>query len=84
MSLVRAELRAYQDAQMAAERLVEEALKNRCDDNVTVTVVPLFPPRTEQRSKQNAALACRASPASSISTLRRASCASSEVSSDKM
>lgn len=54
VSLVRAELRAYQDAQMAAERLVEEALKNRCDDNVTVTVVPLFPPRTEQRSKQNA------------------------------
>ena len=54
MSIARAELRAYQDAQMAAERLVDEAIRNRGDDNITVMVVPLFAPRPDNTASRPA------------------------------
>ena len=41
--LARAELLAYGDATMAAEKLVEEALKRHGDDNITAVVVCLHP-----------------------------------------
>ena len=40
--IARADLVAYEDAQMAAEKLVEVALSRRTEDNVTVAVVQLF------------------------------------------
>jgi len=43
------ELRAYEDAEMAAEKLVEVAVARRIDDNITVSVVRLFAPRPEAR-----------------------------------
>jgi len=43
------ELRAYEDAEMAAEKLVEVAVGRRIDDNITVSVVRLFAPRPEAR-----------------------------------
>jgi len=46
--IARAELRAYEDAQMAAEKLVEMALKRGADDNISVVVVSLFAPRPEE------------------------------------
>jgi len=44
----RTELRAYEDAQMAAEKLVEMAVSRHADDNVTCIVVRLFAPRPEE------------------------------------
>jgi len=41
----RAELRAYDDASMAAEKLVQIALNQQADDNITVAIVRLFAPR---------------------------------------
>lgn len=41
MRLAREELRAYADASMASEKLVEVALKRHADDNVTAVVVLL-------------------------------------------
>ena len=46
--VARAELRAYEDAQLAAEKLVEIALKRKAEDNVTVLVARLFGPRPEE------------------------------------
>jgi len=45
---VRSELRSYDDASMAAERLVHLALQRRADDNITVAIVKLFTPRPEE------------------------------------
>jgi len=42
--IARAELRAYDDAEMAAEKLVETALARKTEDNVTVLVLRLFAP----------------------------------------
>jgi len=44
----RSELRAYDDAGMAAEKLVELALRRHSDDNITVAIVRLFAPRPEE------------------------------------
>ena len=52
VSICRAELRAYEDAQMAAERLIDAALRTRhCEDNITAMVVPLFAPRPENGAR---------------------------------
>ena len=48
--IVRSELAAYDDAQIAAEKLIEVALRRRADDNITATVVPLFAPPTAPAS----------------------------------
>lgn len=53
VSICRSELQAYEDAQMAAERLIDAALRTRrCADNITAMVVPLFAPRPEHRASQ--------------------------------
>lgn len=49
VQLARAELRAYEDAQLAAEKLVQTALRRKLDDNVTVNLVRLFAPRPEEQ-----------------------------------
>ena len=48
VKVARRELRAYEDAQMAAEALVDFALRAHAEDNITVTVVRLFAPRPEE------------------------------------
>jgi len=46
--LARSELAAYEDAQLAAEKLVEVALRRKTGDNVIVVVARLFAPRPEE------------------------------------
>lgn len=54
--LARNELRAYADASMASEKLVEVALKRHADDNVTAVVVLLNaiadPPAAPEHDKR--------------------------------
>ena len=45
--IARSELHAHEDAQLAAEKLVETALRRKTDDNVTVVLARLFAPRLE-------------------------------------
>ena len=47
--IVRSELAAYDDPQIAAEKLVETAARMRTDDNITVSVVTLFAPPPPSR-----------------------------------
>ena len=48
VKVARAELAAYDDAQMASEKLVEVALRRKTEDNITALVVRLFAPRPEE------------------------------------
>jgi len=46
--IARHELRAYEDAQLAAEKLVAVARRRQSDANVTVVIARLFAPRPEE------------------------------------
>lgn len=60
VSVARADLRAHTNAAMAAEKLVEAALKRKADDNITAMVVVLRPVEPSARQRPRLPLMKRA------------------------